>query len=242
MEAFFKDAKIKVFLRDSSKIPKTDVMLLDLTTGIFYRIDHKNKEYKSEHITDRHPVFIPAVSPIENEKKIILGYSCSAYKGYDSSKTGYPEPPPTIITSWYADSLYFRFDKKFASSEMISVFGDGDKIAMGFLINMTVAGKPIQLFSSPVTVEETMLSDSMFAIPFDYIHLNYQKEKEYTVTADSVAHKDWATVDSTKKTIDSGEKKAKKLALEPGQVQSKKSPSKNTHTPSTKSPAIKPKE
>jgi hypothetical protein len=249
IEAFFRNQKVKAHIIDKSKSQPQDDIIIDLTNGKIYYLDLLNKEYSVDSVLSDKVQAFPQIEKDISKNKYILGYSCKGYSGVHNYNPK-PEDQKTF-TTWLADSLFFIFDKKYSTNDMIPLFGNGENIAMGFDMEMNMDSKIFLFTAKPISVEEKLLHDSLFLIPLNYQLKNSEANadgvkmiEEIPVSEDSAAIAVRMAVEQAVKTIDSLAKAAEKDKnnTKSQKKQPKKSPTQDTHNPSTKSPAIKPKQ
>jgi len=214
-----------------------DDLLIDFSGELIYYIQKDSRTYR---INSSRTQAMPVPVRTQGKNSIILGHSCSAYKGIDTSKNEFQKD--TEINFFYADSLHYAAKKQFSNLEMIPMFTNGTHIGMGMeFIQNTEKGKKSVITLTPQSVTAEKIPDSIFSLTGYTI----RKEADNTILmaeSDSVMR----VADSAVKAATDALKEAvREVDDQPGKSQknkSKKYPSKNTHTLPTKSTPIKPKD
>lgn len=229
MDAYFGKQKIKAILKESDSIKNgKDDLLIDFTKGIIYHLNSTNKTYRADSMKNFTVQGMPAVTPASGKSKNILGYHATEFTGLDTSKSEFMVQ--MNFTIWYADSLYFPFDKAYANKDMIPMFGNGSTISMGMEIDK-------YFLMTPVSVEPQSLPGSIFSVPADYLQEQYFEPAADSVMAELKAQDSalkasaeiMLAADSVlKAAVDEAAIKIKKKAKKSTKQNTKKQPQKNS--------------
>ena len=244
LEANFSKQKIKITVQKINANSRKQEYLLDFENGFVYDIDSNEKRYKQKMFAGKemYNKNLLVLFPEKNRK--ILGYSCTAYVIYDSTKSDFFPPSKSYV--WLADSLYYPVKEEYLNSEILPMLTNGTSICMGAEMKMGEDSSETIKFV-PISITSGTIPDSVFTIPEDYIAevINGMPNPEIyrEVESDSSII---AAVDSTVREfiqITDSIEKAQKLKKHLYKKSThKKYPSKNTHNQPTKSAAIKPKQ
>ncbi len=234
--AYFGNQKIKADYKnlDSARDGKESV-LLDFEKGIVYYINARAKTYRANNILDKNMDRMPAIKPLPEKNKQLLGYSCAAYITTDTSRNEYMAFNPFYF--WYADSLFFKVKNEYSNIDMVPFFTNGTRVGMGVQMNLGHGWGELNVELSPIAVKEQPVTDTVFALTGLQLEINrsYMPEDSTQIKADSIDKVVQRPADSVVQMISQKAKLVKKTA-------SKKTHGEKIPTQPIRTPISKPKE
>ncbi len=168
-EVLYGKQKIKGAVKKSSAEAKQDdIIIIDFSKGIFYRINDSAKNYSARQLKNDSTNSIFVRYHKTEMKRNILGQHCSSFSFIDTTQRKSLIGDMDFLF-WYSDSLYYPVSQQYINSDDIPMFTNGKNIGMGVKMEMDILGKRTVVNLEPVQIQAMLLPDSLFDLPKGYI-------------------------------------------------------------------------